>query len=173
MLRSSSLENYKKRKEEFFAMDHWRPQLCDYFECRVNNDIIQRAGRWHLEEVGIENAVNGITNNAAESMDNIYRNLRSKVKPKPSAELMVELKQVDDRIHMETTRAYYGQGTFSLTKDKAHLAKKPLEMPKIVQKECSRNTCGNGRNDRNGLVRYKRTKRMGRSNKGSTCRTIE
>ena len=68
-------------------MDHWRPQLRDYFERRVNNDIIQRAGRWHLEEVGIENAVNGITNNAAESMHNIYRNLRSMVKPKPSAEL--------------------------------------------------------------------------------------
>ena len=44
MLRSSSVENYEKRKEEFFAMDHWRPQLCDYFERRVNNDIIERAG---------------------------------------------------------------------------------------------------------------------------------
>jgi hypothetical protein len=43
MLRSSSLENYEKRKEEFFAMDHWRPPLRDYFERRVNNDIIQRA----------------------------------------------------------------------------------------------------------------------------------
>ena len=40
MLCSASLENYEKRKEEFFAMDHWRPQLCDYFERRVNNDII-------------------------------------------------------------------------------------------------------------------------------------
>lgn len=44
MLRSSSVENYEKRKEEFFAMDHWRPQLRDYFERRVNNDIIERAG---------------------------------------------------------------------------------------------------------------------------------
>jgi len=42
------------------------------------------VGRWHLEEVGIENAVNGITNNNAESMNNIYRNRRSKVKPKPT-----------------------------------------------------------------------------------------
>ncbi len=50
---------------------------------------------------------------------------------------MVELKQVDNRIHMETTRAYYGQGTFSLTKDKAHLAKKPLEMPSLYKKSAA------------------------------------
>jgi hypothetical protein len=50
---------------------------------------------------------------------------------------MVELKQVDNRIHMETTRAYYGQVTFSLTKDKAHLAKKPLEMPSLYKKSAA------------------------------------
>jgi hypothetical protein len=94
-------------------------------------------GRWHLEEVGLENAVNGITNNAAESMNNIYRNLRSKVKPKPTAELMVELKQVDDRIEMETKRAYHGLGTFSLTKDKQNLAKPPEDLPSLYKKSAA------------------------------------
>jgi hypothetical protein len=96
----------------------------------INLDL----GRWNLEEVGLENAVNGITNNAAKSMNNIYRNLRSKVKPKPTAALMVELKALDDRIEMETTRAYHGLGTFSLTKDKKNLAKPPEELRSSYKK---------------------------------------
>ncbi len=102
--------------------------------CKQKWIILFDLGRWHLEEVGIENAVNGITNNAAESMNNIYRNLRSKVKPKPTAELMVELKQLDDRIEMETRRAYHGLSTFSLTKDKKNLEKPPEELPSLYKK---------------------------------------
>jgi hypothetical protein len=94
-------------------------------------------GRWHLEEIGLENAVNGITNNAAESMNNIYRNLRSKVKPKPTAELMVELKALDDRIEMETNRGYHNVGTFSLTKDKEHLKKPPGELQSSYKKSAA------------------------------------
>jgi len=99
----------------------------------INLDL----GRWHLEEVGLENAVNGITNNAAESMNNIYRNLRSKVKPKPTAELMVELKALDDRIEIETTRGYHNVGTFSLTKDKQNLAKPPEELRTSYKKSAA------------------------------------
>jgi len=76
MLQSSSETNYIRGKREAFQKTSvWTREMKKYFEDYLDNNIKTRAGRWYLESINLPNAVQGITNNPAESLNNLYAQL--------------------------------------------------------------------------------------------------
>jgi hypothetical protein len=72
-----------------------------YFDDYLDNDIKARAGRWYLETLNLPDAQQGLTNNPAESLNNLYANLRKDDPQKMLATLVVDLHRMDT----ETARA--------------------------------------------------------------------
>jgi hypothetical protein len=124
LLKSSSLENYEARKQQFFREPHWTPDVQRYFNKHMYNDIKTKGAAYYLEEIGIENPKDGLTNNAAESLNNKYRKMKISGQASTKAELMVNMKILDDNWHMETVRAYYGEGQYEIFGDEYKTLKK-------------------------------------------------
>jgi hypothetical protein len=122
MLRSSSETNYIRRKREAFRNDAvWTPDLKKYFEDYLDTDIKSRAGRWYLESINLPNAVQGITNNAAESLNNLYARLRNEEPLKPLAKLITDLHRMDTEFARMIQMSYYDAGDYHVKENyRAH-----------------------------------------------------
>jgi len=102
----------------------------NYYMTRLDNDIKTRAGRWHLEEIGVKDPKRGITNNAAESYNNMIKHMKGTKTEKPSADLTIsQMYSFEGSLHNQVVAAYYGCGRYKLKDEYMHLQQSPLEMP--------------------------------------------
>lgn len=81
----------------------------EYFLKFVDPDIRARAGRWILINIKAPDPDNGITTNAAESLNNRLREFRKKDNPLKTHIIMLKLKVMDDAYVTDIRRAYYSQ----------------------------------------------------------------
>jgi len=115
MLRSSSEANYIRRKREAFQNSSvWTPEMKKYFDDYLDNDIKSRAGRWYLETLNLPNAQQGLTNNPAESLNNVYANLRKDEPQKPLAKLVVDLHRLDTETARAMNMAFFSAGNYDV-----------------------------------------------------------
>jgi hypothetical protein len=135
LLKSSSEENYEQRLERFFQQPQWTPEMQRYFYRHLDQDIRTKSSAFFLESIGVENPTEGVTNNASESLNNVFRKLRSKTHPRPKANLVFGLKVIEDGIDMEVIRAYHNQGSLRLTDDYRKALQRPgNQMPAMNYK---------------------------------------
>jgi len=135
MLRSSCETNYIRRKREAFRNDSvWTPELKQYFDDYLDTDIRNRAGRWYLETINLPNAVQGITNNAAESLNNLYAKLRNDEPLKPLAKLIVDLHRMDQEFARSIQRAYFDAGDYHVKENYRAHCKPRNTMPQFLVK---------------------------------------
>jgi len=135
LLKSSSEERYEQRKTQFFQQPQWTPEMQSYFNRYQDDDIKTRAAAYVLERAGLPEPTRGITNNAAESLNNVFRKLRSKTNPRPKASLILSLRILEDNVDMEVRRAYHGEGSLSIIEErKEEIQKSPFDIPAMDYK---------------------------------------
>jgi hypothetical protein len=82
----------------------------------MDQDIIDRAGVWHLAKIGLGHMKNGLTNNASETYNSTIRDLKNKGNTRQTADIsIIKLFGSESIIHNYVMAAYYGNGNASLT----------------------------------------------------------
>lgn len=132
MIRSRTLETYEDRLRN--ASNTWPAELHRYYMRNLDQPVRERAGRWYLDELGLEDTRYGLTTNAAESLNHIYAQFREPAQKLQTHELIIELKVMDDDLARECTRAYYSQGKFAVRREYAHLVQPTSAMPAFAQR---------------------------------------
>ena len=120
LLRSTSVETYTKRKNEFLASQLWsKHNFNKYFTKNIDKDITTGAARWLIEQYGIENADKGITNNPSETINSVLHLQGGKLIGKQTRIdlALMKVKYFMDSKDIEINRAYYAFGNYQL-KDK-------------------------------------------------------
>ncbi len=85
-----------------------------YFEDYLGNDIKTRAGRWYLEKLNLPDAQQGLTNNPAESMNNLFANLRKDDPQKTLATLVIDLHRMDSETARAMKMAFFDAGNYDV-----------------------------------------------------------
>lgn len=94
---------------ELTAQDHWTERMRNYFYANIVNDFKARASRWYLEEIGSPNAQDGITTNAAESINNQLKEFRSKKNPIKTHDLIVRMNIAEESLRIDVQKAFFSQ----------------------------------------------------------------
>jgi len=132
LLTHKSLEAYKADLEKLLEGAHWNTpeglKLKEYFLTYKDKRFRKYACRFALEEKGLVNVDNGITNNPAETLNSQLAYLKDKNYASGTA-LFLEMQRFESKLNLEINQAYYGVGAFTLDQDHAHLQKDPANLP--------------------------------------------
>jgi hypothetical protein len=121
LMNSPTLEEYIAKRDELFSKNKmWTSPpgkaLQAYYMANMDQDIIDRAGVWHLAKIGLGHMKNGLTNNASETYNSTIRDLKNKGNTRQTADIsIIKLFGSESIIHNYVMAAYYGNGNASLT----------------------------------------------------------
>jgi hypothetical protein len=121
-LESNSLEEYNAAVEHAFNRPErangepsvWQTdkglKLQKWFRDFVEKDIIETSGRWVLEELGMVDVEHGMTNNASEAMNSLYR--ENMTPNTTQGYLLAELHAFEKRLFHDLESADAGFGKY-------------------------------------------------------------
>ena len=70
LLKSATKEEFEERYQSFSSM--WSKEFLTYFQTQ-KNDLITFAARFNIEPLNIYNPNSGVTNNVAESLNDVIK----------------------------------------------------------------------------------------------------
>ena len=108
-----------------------------YFNRRVEPVILNYSGRWKLEELGIPNAANGITNNRAESLNASFNRLKLANIRGGFPETLLCYSDLTKSTVKEVRKAHFKEGDMTLNTEHQNLALPPSMLPAINYKTYS------------------------------------
>lgn len=142
LARSDSEDTYKQTWERLTEEKKgiWAsPHFVSYMRRTPGKSLVENAGQWYLEKLNMKNVDNGMTNNAAEGVNNALKSwLKIHQRQKRESNTEVEMymvmqacKKYTDHEMIKVTRAYYNSSDeYRLSsKDKKQFQKPAAEMP--------------------------------------------
>ena len=100
---------FDARVAEITARPHWSERLRTYFTTHIVNDFKTRASRWYLEAINCPNSQQGITTNAAESINNQLKEFRCKKNPIKTYDLIVRLNIAEEHLRIDVQKGFFSQ----------------------------------------------------------------
>ena len=158
LLQADSVATYQQRLEDLYhgqaePYQHTKQQLArlpenhltcqqlwltkkfqDYFDKYVSDDIVQYAGVWYLETLGIEKPHEGITSNRSE----VYNHMTAAFKRDQGfvgnikaswAESIIMMKVFADKMDVDIVIGYYNTLTYNVCPSLPGLRRDPAKLP--------------------------------------------
>lgn len=71
LMQSGTVNDYEKKRDNLFGKNPlWTSeqgkQMSEFYRKSMDKDIVERAGQWHLKNIGLKNPLSGVTNKPAE-----------------------------------------------------------------------------------------------------------
>ena len=135
ILKSRSRESYINRRDEILGQSNWKNTgMADYFMSRIDDEILNYAGRWVLDELGVGHGHHGITNNPSETVNSVIHS----IKDKNALRQMHKDYTIDDTLYFfhnycqlsdkELQLSYFGTGTFQVRPEYSKKFEKQLKL---------------------------------------------
>lgn len=127
----------------YFLFQFWTTEkglrLKKYYMDKLDNDIQNHAGRWKLQnDFKMVNVENGITNNAAESLNAQTNFLKPEKRDDQQLwEGVLKLRDYENQLHLKLVMGQHGCGPMALQEQYAYLEKPKQDLPAPLLRQSS------------------------------------